>query len=311
MSGNADEDRLARAASLREQIERWMLASVALVVGIISLADLLGVLESELFTERLPVITLLVLCAILGHQALYLTGRLRLIETDVAEMQMNRFRRLRERLDPEMLKVFGDHVTELIQNVNSAVHNQQIRITDLDLFRYFYRETLKAYPRKTFLATSVPDRKYFWKNDAVEEKIADFTKHGGTMKRVFFFNRLDGPLTDSHLTEEQREILVRQMEIGVEVYATCRAPRDLDVLFFTESTGRIAWTATVGQDSEMKDITASSNRGVNERYVRTSNSIMALHTTCRMHSRGGTLVFEPVREAQKSGRAERKGASPP
>lgn len=149
------------------------------------------------------------------------------------------FKKLREKLNPFLDKVFGEHFSKEIGNIVEALESNKITLHNTDEFRSYYGETLRQFPTAEFWATSIPSRAFFW-DPAIENVIAEFIKGGGRMKRIFF---LKGP--EEANEPEVMAIISRQIEIGVEVYtADSSQMHSFYDLFFVDSQGRFAWKVT-------------------------------------------------------------------
>lgn len=169
---------------------------------------------------------------------------------------VERFRQLRQQLDPNLERIFGDHVERQLNSVAAALTSKEITLNDMDEFRLLYKETLRQFPRDEFLATSIPSKAFFWRDPSIDAAIGDFVRRGGKMKRIFF-------LTDETTYEspEAQEIMARQDSIGVEVYYVSldAIPRELNKLVLVASVANLAWQANIDAANRITTVTATAN----------------------------------------------------
>lgn len=268
-----------KSSPLIRRVEEYTLGVTVIASILISLLDLLGMLDSIPFLgSRIPSITLLVASLILSNLVVERKTNLEYIQDMLLDIGVERFRTLQNRIDPELDKIFGDHIREMIQNVRLASKERKLFLKDIELFRYFYQRTLEAFPKATFLATSIPSHTYFWRNRQVEDAIAIFIKKGGKMKRIFY---IDTSL--DNLGSEEREIIYTQIEMGVEVYVTYapEVPQKLRRFFLVESKGKIAWEAHIGPSKEIVDVEVTSDTSRTKEYLTMINNILELPQTRR------------------------------
>jgi hypothetical protein len=184
------------------------------------------------------------------------------IEHDLARLthlqkegDVERFRQLRQQLDPNLERLFGDHVERELHSVTQALTSKQITLNDLDEFRLLYKETLRQFPRDEFLATSIPSREFFWRDPSVDTAIAEFIRRGGRMKRIFFITN------DLAESPEALEIMTRQDSMGVVVYyvSVDRIPAHLNKLYLVASRADLAWQANIDAANRITTVTATAN----------------------------------------------------
>lgn len=258
-------------------------------VGVlISLLDSLGFLESiPWLRERIPTL-ILFLFSILLELVSDVVTKISALEASVRDMHSyvqrettEKIASLRNQLDPNLNIIFGEHISDLLTNVERALKKRTFEFHDIDLFRYFYKRTLEAYPRATFLATSLPYSRYFWKNQMIEQAITRFIAGGGKMKRVFFISRPE-ELEDN----EVKEILSTQVGMGVDVYvADARiVPASLKRFFVVETKGRIAWEVFIGPDERIVTIVATSEPTNVKKYMSMYEELLQLDGTRRYTS---------------------------
>lgn len=265
-------------------IEEYIFYVAAGLSGLISLLDLLGLLDKiPWLAAHIPTLTLLLVSIALGYLTSGVISKLGALESSVLHLRSfvqqevtDKITSLRNQLDPNLEVIFGEHISDLLTSVERAVKRRTFEFHDIDLFRYFYKRTLEAYPRATFLATSLPYQKYFWKNQPIEQAMARFINGGGKIKRIFFVSRPE-ELDDN----EVREILSTQVGIGIEVYIANAqtAPAHLRRFFFVESKGRIAWEVFIGPDNRIVSVVATSEPSDTEKYARMYKELLELNGT--------------------------------
>jgi hypothetical protein len=289
-----------RAATL---LETLLPGAMAVAVVIVSFLDFFGVIEHTWIEPRIPAITLLIVGIMLAQYTIQFLHYLQRIDETVANLHSREFASLHERLDEPLKLVFGEHIETLVNNVRNAVQEKKIEISDMDLFRYFYRATLRAYPKRCFVATSLASEGYFWKNPTTEQSIISFIRGGGKMKRIFFLSGRD----PEAVTDEECGILLDQLRMGVEVFVIPRqvVPDELARFFLTDTQATIAWEATVKKDSEIHRVTATSQQATCQQFLRLFESLKQLPSIeCVAEGLNGKVTFSPL------GRRERKLGKP-
>lgn len=274
------------SASKTKSIEEYVFFVAAGLSGLVSLLDLLGLLDAvPWLAAHIPTLTLLLVSILLGYMTSGIVSKLGVLESSVLDLRSyihqettEKIANLRSQLDPNLDVIFGEHISDLLTSVERAVKRRTFEFHDIDLFRYFYKRTLEAYPHATFLATSLPYQRYFWKNQPMEQAMARFITSGGKIKRVFFISHPE-ELDDG----EVKEILSSQVELGVETYiADARvAPAHLRRFFVVETKGRIAWEVFIGPDSRIVSVVATSDSTETEKYARMYKELLELDGTRR------------------------------
>ena len=277
---------MSKTSSVKKSIEEYVLYVTAGLSGLISLLDLLGLLDTiPWLAARIPTLTLLLVSVLLGYLTSGVATKLGILESAVLDLRTylhqettEKIASLRNQLDPNLDVVFGEHISDLLTSIERAVKERTFKFHDIDLFRYFYKRTLEAYPHATFLATSLPYQRYFWKNQPMEQAMARFITGGGKIKRVFFISRPE-ELDDG----EVKGILSTQIEIGVETYiADARiVPAHIRRFFVVETRGRIAWEVFIGPDNRIVGVVATSDPLETEKYARMFKELLELDGTRR------------------------------
>jgi hypothetical protein len=265
--------------------------------GIISLLDLFGLLDGVAFIKsRIPTLTLLLMSLTLGSLILERRKSLVKIHEALLDLEHNTFRGLLEHIDPPLKKVFSPHIDDLLAHSELAISGQKIQLSGIDNFRYYYRRTLEEFPKATFLATSLPNSKYFWKNPDTEQAIENFINKGGKMKRIFYCTR---PFDD--LDDEALHIIQKQINMKVEVYVTSarNVPQYFRGRFFlTEEHGAIAWEVALGSEGEIINFTATTRQDDTNQYVATFKEILKMPTTQKVNKANFSRIFKRLPETE-------------
>lgn len=250
---------------------------------LIATLDWLGLLESfPWLSQRIPNLVLISNGLILGCLAFVIYRRLSLLETIASELSKNDLQRLRElitRVDPNLKKLIGSHINDLVDRIQRLVTYNEFEISDLSFFRSLYQKTLEDFAGSEFWATSIPSHAFFWKNQSIEQSISNFIRNRGRMKRVFFIESLG-----DYDRLEVRRIPRVQCDIGVEVY-TClfqEIPKELQRFFMVDIQGKNAWEPFRGLDNLIKGITLVSGIEKSDLYLRTIRRILELDCTNRL-----------------------------
>ncbi len=191
-------------------------------------------------------------------------------------------KRLRKLFDENLVKVFGKRVSHLLKQIETARLEKTITLEGKDDIGYwfpiFYLETLRAFPKSTFLATSYPSQNFFWKHEHVMEEIKKFTEQG-KMERIFFLTR------ESDLSrEEVKRILQKQLECGVTVYITdvSKFPDHLkskaSETTLVNSEESIGWHAEI-RDRKILKVRATADKDKIRKYKETLDEIKKLNCT--------------------------------
>jgi len=202
---------------------------------------------------RLAALILIIALAVRVDQlGRHITRDLDELRKEAAQSDVHRFKELRDHLDPNLEKIFGDHIERELDSVSKAIESGQITLASIDEFRLLYKETLKRFPKATFLATSLPSKAYFWRDPTIDAAIDEFIKSGGQMTRIFF---LPGDAPDT----EAVDIMNRQARTGVVVYYIRLAdvPTDLHKLYMVDTEGRLAWQASIDAANEITYVTVN------------------------------------------------------
>lgn len=268
---------------MNKKIEKYTIIIISALAGLLALLDLFDLLgHIPWLGSRITNIVLLLVSSLLGLSVTIsdrlesIQGLLEKLNIQYQSDTLEKLKFLQKQLDPNLEIVFGEHVLNLISGVESAVKSKQIKLHDVDLFRYFYRKTLEKYPKAIFYATSLPYKQYFWKDESTIRAMTRFIENKGSFKRIFF---VSNTLELDEL--EVQEVLTEQQKSKIDVYTTVvkNVPKNFNKLFVVESKGRIAWEVFVDSSREIVSVIATSDPKETESYLRIFNELLLLSDT--------------------------------
>lgn len=271
-----------------EKLVIWLAAGASTGV---SLFHIMGGLEGRSWmAEHVSTLTLLLVAGLLPLLINVLDKKIASIQENLTILKeaaqhdaVNQISTLLDSIDPILGLIFGEHIADLLSSIDIALRERRVELHDVDLFRHFYRRTLGKFPKATLFATSLPLSRFFWKNQQIEQDMANFIEKGGKIVRVFFLTDWD-QLQDP----EVREILTSHFRIGIEVYVTnsSELPCHLRKIFLVENEERIAWEVSVGPSHEITKISATSDPKTTKRFVRDFKEILELESTQQFFPKG-------------------------
>jgi hypothetical protein len=246
--------------------------------GLLTILDFFGALSPvQWLSDRLHALPVLLFGLTLALSALILE-KLDNVESLLRAGVLERLSSLQEQLDSSLKIVFGDEISNLCTSLKQAIEDRKIQITT-SMFPYYYRRTLDAFPRATFLATSLPYQRFFWKNPELENAIHSFIENGGKFQRIFFTDE------DTDDSDEVTDILNTQCRIGVTVYTiNSREADGLMKLFLIDENERIAWEPYINTNKQIISVTATSDAETIHHYKQLFLQLRALPQTKRYHS---------------------------
>ncbi len=241
-------------------MNRVLFGAMAIGAGAVSFLSMFGLLEGLPFlAQNIEELVLLMVAALLGAVTL-LHRRLEKVEDHASEASRrsleDALHRVEATMPAELRQLFKPFLDRWSQRLREAVKHKRVRIEPVDQFPLFYRQTLEAFPRDRFMATSLASKQYFWKNEGAFAAMKAFTEGGGRMSRVFFL--------DSEASESDAEVLsiIRdQLAAGIRTLTVDSRglPREWFQLFVVSGTQDLAWivrTAANGPDIESTEATA-------------------------------------------------------
>jgi hypothetical protein len=173
-------------------------------------------------------------------------------------------------LDPDFMLIFGSHVNELIAGFRTIVEHHEMRLSDIDQYRYFYRRFLAAYPGITFYATSLPREEYFWspgevRKNSVEEAIRDYIVRGGRFERIFFISDEGSPKA-----ADEEKVMRLHHDLGIKVYYIREGDLqpELRRCFLVASNGKVASEATLGMNNKISELVITVDEERAQDYLR-------------------------------------------
>lgn len=262
---------------MRNFIEKTVFR-VAAIAGIaIGLGEMFGVYHGlpqiqRWIHEQVPLLCLVFFGFIAGSIG-EIVAHLHTLRRRISEQGIERIKNLPSHLDPDLARVIGPEVDELVSQVTSIIEKKTLRLTNKERFRAVYQRALQSHPRSHFVATSFPSISFFWRNERIEQTIAGFIKAGGRMERVFFLHESDPSLDD-----ESRRILRIQSSIGVEVYVAplCSIPNEFRRLVMTDTGCSIGWELLLDPHGNITAAHVSSDRGANAALLDIFNRVIKL-----------------------------------
>ena len=273
-------------SSMRASIQEKFYVATAIAVGLIALLDMLGWLEALPFlADHAAHFGLLLTALVLGYLIAERRDKLDIIEAIVRSTQalveeetIDRISMLRHQIDPNLNRVFGEHISTLIKGIQTAARDKQVILHDVNTFRFFYQVTLEEYPRKEFLATSLPFKSFFWDDPKFMQDMAAFISNGGTIKRIFYVK-----MPRQLQSKETRQVLLAQHQAGVEVYVTDanELTQDMKRLFVVESDKSIAWEVLLDAEQQIGTVMATSDTAQMDELIRHWDRLLRLRTTER------------------------------
>ena len=165
------------------------------------------------------------------------------------------------RVDEKLRPMFERHLRRVIAEIVSAYETQEVTFSDPVRFKAYYLAVLEAFPpTETLVATSLPLERYFW-DGAIESRMGAFVRKRGRsgvgFERVFYVDRGMDRAPET-LPDDQRAIIARQLEIGIDVFLHgCEGYPTRLVLVDANAT--IAWVVETDQDNKIQRITATCN----------------------------------------------------
>jgi len=262
------------------KLTTYTLVLTAIASAGISLADHFGLLES--FKDKFLNFVLLTngiimgVLAVVHEQASSSNRNISAIKSQLEQTTLDRVRTLKTTADPHLTSVAGDHISALIDKMVRVYEEKTIQLDDIELFRTIYKATLQKFKGNTFLATSIPDSEFFWRNRSIESSIAAFIRSGGTMSRIFFIES-----QDDLRSPEVQKILRIQQKLGVQVHTTSihEIPLNLQRFVFADRHRKIGWEPIRGPDNRIKSIEITADEGTISSYLRLFDQLMTLDST--------------------------------
>ncbi|HYO12262.1 MAG TPA: hypothetical protein VE685_03590 [Thermoanaerobaculia bacterium] len=192
------------------------------------------------------------------------------VNSVVKRSSIDQLENLKSSLGSDFTLIFGDHFDAMIDGVRGVVEKREMRLSDIDQYRYFYKRVRAAYPDVTFYATSLPREEYFWSPDqvrknSVEEAIRDHILRGGRFERIFFTSGPDNPKAG----EEERVVKVHS-RLGINVYYIHEQdlPAGQRRFFLVASNGKVAAEALLGMNNRISELVITVDESQAEHYLR-------------------------------------------
>jgi hypothetical protein len=273
---------------LSRLLEHWH--GIVTAIGAVAVAAILIIREATHYlhpqqTERadpntylivaisILIVTLAIRVEQLGHRV---TADLKALTDARTEDDVERFKALRRRLDPNLDKVYGDHIERELKNVLAAIKSGQVTLTDMNEVSQLYRKMLTSFPRSELWSVSMASKEYFWGDRSILAAIDEFTKkRRGKMTRIFF---LKGNAPDP----EALEIMQNQARVNVRVYYVPLAivPQHLKQLYLVSRTDSLVSRVNIDATGKVTDITTTIDPQMVQQYRTSFETLLALDGLC-------------------------------
>ncbi len=255
---------------------KWIAGIAGAFAILLGVAHVFSLVDLPWFKDRVPLL-IVVLVGLLLELLIVISYRLEkqssVLEHHLERDTLTQLDHMHRKVDSRLQHLVGGEVDYAFTQVKSALGNNTFQLNNVEKFRGFFVKTLEVYPGREFWATSVPSKKYFWRNDEVELRMQKFIQGGGTIRRIFFLNseeELQGA--------EAQEILTRQKQIGVKVsYAMVEdISAELLRFFVVESHGEVAWETFRGPDSAIRSVKIITGPDHTAEYIHDFNELQHL-----------------------------------
>lgn len=275
---------------------RIIFGMAAAGAGAVSLSSMFGLLDVLPWVEANLGKLLLFISGVILSAIVALDHRLMAVERHSERASR---RSLEDSLDQveanlpkELRQLFSPFLNRWVDRLKEAAQNNTVLIEPVDQFPVFYIETLRAFPKETFYATSLPFRRYFWKNDAAFVAMKKFVQGGGTMTRIFFIN-------SNREEAELYSIVDDQLTAGIRVISveSSQIPSEWRQLFVVSHSKNLAWIVRTAADvPEIESTHATADPTLVEAFRKTFQSLIS-HPSARewYKAENGSLTTEKVR----------------
>lgn len=265
-----------------QQIINILLASIAIII---SVGSAFGLFETDTFLEKIPNIILFLVGLLIINSTLERRNRLDIIEQKldaitklISEDNLSKLHHITKDISPTLQHIFQDFISSFVEFFQDAINNEKIEFNDIERFKSSYIKTLelKQESKSTFLATSLPYKRYFWTNSEdltpMVKAIDNFTKNGGSFKRIFFYEK--GDLEK----EEVIAILNKQVDLNIEVILIPidSVPRRLQKYFVVDDETSFAWEVSIDTRQRINSMAFTTSKNETSKYKSTFHELMNL-----------------------------------
>jgi len=259
-----------------QDVGKWIAMIAGVIAILLGILHIFSIVDLDWFKTRVPLL-IVVLAGLILELLIAMSYRQeshsRLLERQLEHDTLIQLANMRGKVDSRLQHLVGGEVEHIFGQVKSALADNTLQLNNIEKFRGFFVKTLEVYPGKEFWATSVPSRKYFWRNDEVEVRMETFIRGGGTIKRIFFLN------SEEELRgEEAQDILNRQKQVGVQVYYAMVEDISSELLrfFVVESHGEVAWETFRGPDSAIRSVKVITGPEHTSDYIHDFTELLRL-----------------------------------
>lgn len=264
-----------------KRLELWLVWVIAGAGLVLSMLDLMGVLERiPFFESKVSTILLGVLSASLAVLANLwsrsgeIAQEVRALRQTVQMDTLSALKQLPNELPPEFARLAGQAARDLVRQTDDLFTRHTFKLVGAEPFRLFYAQVLGQLPPGAIVhATSLPSRQYFWRSAPVDEAITRFVRSGGLMKRLFF-------VTEEELAKKEcTDVLDRQVALGVQVFVCdpTDAPSETVRLIFLIENSPFGWEVRTAHRGEtIHEVIVSADRQTVQGYADAIQTIRHL-----------------------------------
>ena len=239
-------------------ISAWIARAIAAFAVVVALLDISGHLYKIDDSARLSVIIVLIGIIILLFGELY-SRQLDLVSEMTAVLRHHTtayVRQIPSMVDKQILPLVEPFLNKNIRALTDIVEHGRFVVPQVDAFRAFYIDVLNSHKGSYLLATSLPNRIFFWNSEALHLAMRNFIADGGHIDRVFFIR---GGLSGAKPSE--LFVVNEQHKIGVKCYIanTELIPDDLLRFFLVAKDFDLGWEPNRGPNDVILGITVTAS----------------------------------------------------
>jgi hypothetical protein len=267
------------AMTVQEKVEIYWPGLFGGAGMVLSIMDSLGQLGSHSPTIHLDAIVFLLgsLLTFTSITAKSMKETRDKVDDLVTQTDLDRASNLSSKLDSTLKPVFSEYFQGHFRQLRGALEHKTVKIEGKEDLAHIFGKVLEGSPRRHLKATSLPFKRYFWKDPKTLDAIKKFIQvDKGTMTRIFFLDYED-QLSDD---KEVIEVLSDQVAIGVEVYTMWDVPDKLYKLFVVADDRSIAWDAAINNEQCLVSATITSHSDSASEFERVFDHLMR-RSTCK------------------------------
>ncbi|WP_436516656.1 hypothetical protein [Ekhidna sp. To15] len=274
-----------------KEIITFILSFGAIAISIISSFGIvdLGEFESQVPNLILGLIGLLIINATLERKndLKNLENKIDKIISLTSDDNLKKLQHLTDDIQPTLKVIFGDFIKEFSSFFKDAIQSERIEFYDLERFKTSYIRTLqyKEKDNTTFLATSLPYKRYFWVNDEdispILKAMKNFKINGSRFIRIFFLEENDLK------NQEVIDVLNAQLDLEIEVYTIPidQVPRRLQNYFVVDDQNDLAWEVTIDTKQRINSTAFTTSSTEIEKYKSIFEGLMNLDNIKKISSK--------------------------